>query len=521
MASIPRPERRRLAPDLDVSRVVTGLWQVADMERDGRQLDLDATARRRWGPTCEAGFTTFDMADHYGSAEEIAGLFVAGGGRAELLTKWVPEPGPVGRDDGARRGGARAAAAAARAHRPAAVPRLAVLRSGVARRALLPRGAAGRGPDRPPRRCQLRHRAPARGGRQRHPRSCRTRWSFSLLDRRAAGKHDRVLPRARCAAARVRRRSPAASSPSGGSTGPPTEAELATWSEMKYRRFIEAAGGWERVAGAARARSPRWRGSTASRWPTSPAGQSSTSRRSARSSSARGSGRGRTSRTTRGSSRSSSTTRTDGRSPRRHAALQPIPGDCGDEYRRPPYLTATGDLSHHVESFPPPYQTRESPETGRSVSAGPRGSRSPATPRAVRKGVADLRLRHHRVARQPRHRRHRSRRRRRTSSSTRSRARWSRSAGGSRTWCGRGSSSGDRRTGSRWRGRTASASGTIQPANTLVEAALVSEDAPGGDRGRGRALRGIGPETPRVIRPELPSRSVAAISRLRRSGGAP
>ncbi|KAK8034889.1 hypothetical protein PG993_009884 [Apiospora rasikravindrae] len=29
--------------------------------------------------------------------------------------------------------------------------------------------------------------------------------------------------------------------------------------------------------------------------------------------------------------------------------LKDIPGDCGDEYRRPPYLTATGDLSHHLK----------------------------------------------------------------------------------------------------------------------------------------------------------------------------
>jgi aryl-alcohol dehydrogenase-like predicted oxidoreductase len=28
--------------------------------------------------------------------------------------------------------------------------------------------------------------------------------------------------------------------------------------------------------------------------------------------------------------------------------LQPIPGDCGDEYRKPPFLTASGDLSHHI-----------------------------------------------------------------------------------------------------------------------------------------------------------------------------
>jgi hypothetical protein len=30
-------------------------------------------------------------------------------------------------------------------------------------------------------------------------------------------------------------------------------------------------------------------------------------------------------------------------------ALQDLPGDCGDEYRRPPYLTVTGDLSQHLE----------------------------------------------------------------------------------------------------------------------------------------------------------------------------
>ena len=33
-----------------------------------------------------------------------------------------------------------------------------------------------------------------------------------------------------------------------------------------------------------------------------------------------------------------------------------IPGDCGDEYRKPPYLTASGDLSHHLASFPKVYQ---------------------------------------------------------------------------------------------------------------------------------------------------------------------
>jgi enamine deaminase RidA (YjgF/YER057c/UK114 family) len=34
------------------------------------------------------------------------------------------------------------------------------------------------------------------------------------------------------------------------------------------------------------------------------------------------------------------------------AQSQPLPGDCGDEYRKPPFLTASGDLSHHLMAFP-------------------------------------------------------------------------------------------------------------------------------------------------------------------------
>ena len=40
--------------------------------------------------------------------------------------------------------------------------------------------------------------------------------------------------------------------------------------------------------------------------------------------------------------------------------MQPLPGDCGDEYRRPPFLTASGDLSHHLESVPPAFIAQSS-----------------------------------------------------------------------------------------------------------------------------------------------------------------
>src|SRR5690606_26443540 len=66
------PQRTTLAPDLEISRIVTGLWQVADMERGGQRLDPDA-AGAALAEYAEAGFDTFDMADHYGSAEKITG----------------------------------------------------------------------------------------------------------------------------------------------------------------------------------------------------------------------------------------------------------------------------------------------------------------------------------------------------------------------------------------------------------------------------------------------------------------
>jgi enamine deaminase RidA (YjgF/YER057c/UK114 family) len=40
------------------------------------------------------------------------------------------------------------------------------------------------------------------------------------------------------------------------------------------------------------------------------------------------------------------------------ATTHRIPGDCGDEYRKPPYLTASGDLSHHLQSVPKRYEAK-------------------------------------------------------------------------------------------------------------------------------------------------------------------
>ena len=93
-------ERTTLGGDLEISRILTGLWQIADMERDGRTLDPSAAATAMQ-PYVDAGLTTFDMADHYGSSEVIAGRFRSEhpDQPVELLTKWVPEPGVNSKDD--------------------------------------------------------------------------------------------------------------------------------------------------------------------------------------------------------------------------------------------------------------------------------------------------------------------------------------------------------------------------------------------------------------------------------------
>ncbi|MFC2046087.1 aldo/keto reductase, partial [Chloroflexota bacterium] len=68
------------------------------------------------------------------------------------------------------------------------------------------------------------------------------------------------------------------------------------------------------------------------------------------------------------------------------AGLRPIPGDCGDEYRKPPFLTASGDLSGHLESFPPPYPIQPGSDGRSRVMSGTPWEEIAGFCRAVRCG---------------------------------------------------------------------------------------------------------------------------------------
>ena len=68
------------------------------------------------------------------------------------------------------------------------------------------------------------------------------------------------------------------------------------------------------------------------------------------------------------------------------ARLRKIPGDCGDEYRRPPYLTAAGDLSDHLDSMPAPYEVRSGDDGHTRVFSGTIWEEMAGYCRAVRRG---------------------------------------------------------------------------------------------------------------------------------------
>lgn len=375
-----------LAPGLTVSRVITGLWQIADMERDDREVDLDA-ATRSMGAYVDAGFTTFDMADHYGSSELIAGTFSARhaeGRPVQLLTKWVPEPGGTSRE------GVRAAVE--RALERLRTDRLDLLQFHAWNY------ADARYLDELSCLDELRQEGLiahlgltnfdtahlrlvlASGIEVVSNQIC-----YSLLDQRAGGamaalcEHHgvKILAFGTLAGGFLSERWLGAQEPAMETLG--------TWSQMKYKRYIDAAGGWSAFQGllemlqdVAR-RTGLGMAGVASRFileqPSVGAviigarlGQSEhidSNRRLME----------------------------EGLDRQSHAVLREalskldaIPGDCGDEYRKPPFLTASGDLSHHLESFPAPYPTRSEPGGRTRALSGTVWEDIAGFSRAVRQG---------------------------------------------------------------------------------------------------------------------------------------
>ena len=100
--TLPASSRFRFTADLNICRILNGMWQVS-----GAHGAIDpARAVEAMFTYHDAGFTSWDLADHYGPAEDLIGEFrrrFATSRGAERLaeiqafTKWVPYPGRMTR----------------------------------------------------------------------------------------------------------------------------------------------------------------------------------------------------------------------------------------------------------------------------------------------------------------------------------------------------------------------------------------------------------------------------------------
>jgi aryl-alcohol dehydrogenase-like predicted oxidoreductase len=316
------------------------------MEREGRKVNLNQAASAM-ASYVDAGCTTFDMADHYGSAEEIAGLFLQKNGPSvQLLTKWVPKPGSLTKDD--------ARTAVRRSLDRMKTDRLDLLQFHTWDYA-----------DPNWMDCLLWLQELREEGLIRHLgltnfdtvhlrktmnsgiKIVSNQVCFSLLDQRAKENMTRL-----CQQYGIKLL--AFGTVAGGflterwiGKPEPEWDELKSWSQMKYKRFIDTSGGWEAfqnllfVVDCVAKRHSVSVANVACRYILEQPmvggiiigarlGESEHIQDNLRL------------------FQFSLDDRSLSEIGGALAKLQPIPGDCGDEYRKPPFLTASGDLSHHI-----------------------------------------------------------------------------------------------------------------------------------------------------------------------------
>ncbi len=100
--TLPTSSRFPFTPDLSICRILNGMWQVS-----GAHGPIDPVpAVDEMFAYHDAGFTTWDLADHYGPAEDLIGEFRRRFGASrgverlmeiQAFTKWVPSPGRMTR----------------------------------------------------------------------------------------------------------------------------------------------------------------------------------------------------------------------------------------------------------------------------------------------------------------------------------------------------------------------------------------------------------------------------------------
>ncbi len=375
-----------LAPNLEISRIITGLWQIADMERDGKTLDPIPTAAFM-APYVKSGLTTFDMADHYGSSEIISGHFKNHhdlGSKVQLFTKWVPEPGKISMDQ-VRKAVQKAldrmqqtSVDLMQFHAwnyadPSWLDGLFYLNELKNEGLIQQIGVTNF--DAAHLRIACASGIPIISNQICH----------SVIDQRATDQMEAV-----CTTYGVKLL--AFGTLAGGfltndwlGKTEPSFDELKTWSQMKYKRFIDAAGGWEKHQHLLEVLQE-----VANNHQVSIANIATRFVLETKNVAAVIVG-----------ARLGHSDHIDDNlkmldinlSPNDIAKiknaqsnLKPIPGNCGDEYRKPPFLTASGDLSHHLSTIPKPFQVSPGPLGTSQIFSGTEWEQYAGYCRAIKAG---------------------------------------------------------------------------------------------------------------------------------------
>ncbi len=376
----------QLAPGLTISRVVTGLWQIADMERTGNTLDPKVTSQYM-APYVEAGLTTFDMADHYGSSEIIGGTFKNEhplGPKARLLTKWVPMPGRLNKKN--VRDAIEKALERMQLEQldllqfhawhypdPSWLDGLFFLKELKTEGLIKHIGVTNF--DAAHLRIALASGIPIVSNQVCH----------SLIDQRASGSMAKV-----CTDYGIKLL--AFGTLAGGfltekwlGEKEPLPDQLNTWSEMKYKRFIDAAGGWEPYQNLLRTIKK-----VADKHKVSMANIATHYTLLSETVAAIiiGARLGESQHIEDNKKILDIKLDKEDLTSIRGAQkeLLPIPGDCGDEYRKPPFLTASGDLSHHIGDIPRPFEPVWKSENRRHIYSGTAWEKFAGYSRAVKIG---------------------------------------------------------------------------------------------------------------------------------------
>ena len=374
--------------NINIPPVIIGLWQIADIERKNATFN-PASVVENMEAYLDAGLNFFDMADHYGSAEIIAGLLYKkrkeeGKSLPVLATKWVPKPGHNSKDI--------VKDAVTLALNRLQVNQLDLLQFHAwdytdpswietmfyldeLRKEGYIKALGVTNMDTVHLKMAIDSNIPIVSNQISH----------SLFDQRAVNKmipyclenHVRVLCYGTVAGGLF-------SNKWLGKVEPSIE-ELPTWSLMKYKRFQEEVCDWKQFQDLLKQLD-----GISKKLDLSIAQLASLYIKDEFhcNSVIIGARLGELEHIT--ENKQVSNMALDEESKAAISALikefKSVNGDCGDEYRYPPFLTASGDLSHHIASFPPAFQVKDEGNSRYSASSGTIWESFAGYSRAVKKG---------------------------------------------------------------------------------------------------------------------------------------